>query len=254
MRLESREHPPKGSVIDRKTVVLTYEILMAVLAIFSVVTIWSTSDWLHSLDFIVWFIFFIDVLVRFIISKDRLQYLKSHPLDIIAVIPLDSIFRLARLGRLFRLIRAFAILSHYFKPFYAVLKTNNLDKVIIALFVLIFVTSIPIRILEPSIYTYTDAVWWAIVTSTTVGYGDISPETIVGRIIAVILMMFGIALLGLVTSSIATYFLNNKNNKENPTIEYIKGELDRVEELTDKEIERLQILLDTYKKQGYKPR
>ncbi len=48
--------------------------------------------------------------------------------------------------------------------------------------------------------------WWAIVTSTTVGYGDISPHTLVGRFAAVLLMLIGVGFIGILTSTITSYF------------------------------------------------
>ncbi len=234
--------------LKKSKAALAYEIMMAILAVISVITIWSTHEYVNTIDLVIWLFFVMDVTIRFIKTEQKKEYIKKYPLDIIAIIPLDSIFRLARIARLFRVLRALAILNHYFKPVYAILRTNNLDKVIVVLFVVIFISAIPIRIIEPSIVTYTDAVWWAIVTATTVGYGDISPETVVGRLIAIILMVFGIGLIGLVTSSVATYFLKGNDEENNPTVEYIKKELDRVEELTDLEIERLRLLLETFKK------
>ena len=61
-----------------------------------------------------------------------------------------------------------------------------------------------------------DALWWAFVTSTTVGYGDISPSTGAGRIVAVILMLMGIGLVSMLTGTIATYFTiqNEKTGRD----------------------------------------
>lgn len=231
-------------------VLLTYEIMMAVLAFLSILFIMSDDPFIQNLDFYIWIIFLIDVSVRFIHSESKWDYVKRNPFDIIAVIPLDNIFRLARLARLIRLIRTLAIVGHYLKPFYQVLRTNNLDRVLAVLFILIFVSAIPIQILEPSITTYTDAVWWAIVTSTTVGYGDITPVTVIGRLIAMVLMLFGIGLLGLVTSSIATYFVSQKkeDKEEDHTITYLKNEVGRIHTMNDRELERLKSVIDTFKK------
>ncbi|QKS69776.1 potassium channel family protein [Paenalkalicoccus suaedae] len=236
---------------------LTYEGIMAVLALVSVSFIWGDQSipLVRNLDVLIWIIFVIDVAVRFVLAPSKWTYIKRNPLDLIAIIPFDSIFRLARLARLFRLLRLLMVFKHYFTPLHGVLKTNSLDKVLMAVVILIFVASIPIRLIEPSIDSYSDAVWWAVVTATTVGYGDISPETMIGRLIAMVLMMFGIGLLGVVTSSVASYFLNGEKPVEekkqpvSPTVAYLQAEVARVDELTDDEIERLQIMLESYKKQ-----
>ncbi|WP_255249826.1 potassium channel family protein [Bacillus sp. FJAT-45066] len=231
-----------------KRVKIGYEVFMAILALVSVIFLFNETNLVKIVDKVIWLIFVLDVSYRFFTSKNKIQYLKKNPLDIIAIIPLDSIFRLARLARLVRLARTLVIFKHYTGHLNGILKTNSLDKVLIILVLVIFTTSIPIRYLEPSITTYTDAVWWAIVTATTVGYGDISPETIVGRLIAVFLMVFGIGLLGLVTSSVATYFLKNTEKEEDTTIIYLKSQLDRIEELSEQEIDRMIVVLNTYKK------
>jgi voltage-gated potassium channel len=60
---------------------------------------------------------------------------------------------------------------------------------------------------EPNITSVADALWWAVTTVTTVGYGDRYPTTGVGRLIAVTLMIVGIALLGVVTATVAAWFV-----------------------------------------------
>jgi voltage-gated potassium channel len=224
--------------------VLYYEIFMGILAIFSVVGIWIESEKWLIIDRIIWLIFVTDVIVRLVRSKNKLAYLKDHPFDIIAIIPLDSIFRLGRFARLIRLFRLLAIFSRL--PVGRILKTNNLDKVILWTFIIIFLSAIPINIVEPNINSYEDAMWWAIVTATTVGYGDISPETGLGRIIAIILMIFGIGLIGMVTSSISTYFIKDKK-EGNTTVQFLQKELDRYEELDEKDLDTLILLLEKLK-------
>ncbi len=112
-------------------------------------------------------------------------------------------------------------------------------------------SAIPIRSLEPSMETYADALWWSMVTATTVGYGDISPETGIGRLIALILMVFGIGLLGMITGSIATYFLSGEK-QDNPTIDFIKNELSRYDNLSEEEMERLIMLMKQLSKEKKK--
>src|ERR1019366_7085096 len=57
-----------------------------------------------------------------------------------------------------------------------------------------------------------DGVWWAIVTAATVGYGDIAPSTLVGRLIAVVLMLSGVGLVSTLAASITAYFLGAEEN------------------------------------------
>ncbi|MCT8138313.1 potassium channel family protein [Anaerobacillus sp. CMMVII] len=218
---------------------------MFILVAFSIVFIWLENDIVILLDKVIWFIFVFDFSFRLYKSESKWGYIKSNPFDLIAIVPFDAIFRLARLARLFRIIRLFSIGIHYLKPFYGILKTNGLDKIIAVTFCLIFILSIPIQFLEPNINTYQDALWWSIVTSTTVGYGDISPQTIGGRIIAVLLMIFGIGLIGMITGSIATYFI--KGDEENNKIVFLKNELSRINELTNSDIDVLIKTLESFK-------
>ncbi|MET3505711.1 hypothetical protein ABMB67_001801 [Halalkalibacter oceani] len=62
------------------------------------------------------------------------------------------------------------------------------------------------------------------------------------------MMVFGIGLLGLVTSSIAAYFSQNKKRKESATVTYLKEQIDHLEELSDDEIEKVKLLIDSYKR------
>ncbi len=91
--------------------------------------------------------------------------------------------------------------------------------------------------------SFPDALWWSIVTCTTVGYGDISPATSIGRVVAVILMIFGIGLIGMLTGAITTYFTTeHKSNKtDNTELDSLISQLD--DEQKEKIIEIIRILL-----------
>src|SRR5262245_49073684 len=67
---------------------------------------------------------------------------------------------------------------------------------------------------DASIRSYGDALWWAISTITTVGYGDLYPTTLEGRLVAAALMIAGIALLGVITASIASWFVQRVREVE----------------------------------------
>ncbi len=77
-----------------------------------------------------------------------------------------------------------------------------------------------------NIESFPDALWWAIVTATTVGYGDHFPLSVEGRAVAVVLMMVGIGALGIVTANIAAFFIESDEADAN---QEVLDRLDRIE-------------------------
>lgn len=98
---------------------------------------------------------------------------------------------------------------HIFKRLAVQLRGENLHRVIAMVVILIVVGSAAFSFFEKDL-GFWDALWWSIVTVTTVGYGDISPATLGGRVVGVILMLMGIGFLGLLTATIATVFIEEK--------------------------------------------
>ncbi|WP_243399625.1 potassium channel family protein [Arthrobacter glacialis] len=78
---------------------------------------------------------------------------------------------------------------------------------------------------DASIASFGDALWWAFVTITTVGYGDLTPTTLLGRSIAVGLMIGGIALLGVVTATLASWLVEKVSAQETKSQEITAEEL-----------------------------
>ena len=93
--------------------------------------------------------------------------------------------------------------------------------------------------------SFGDAIWWSFVTFTTVGYGDILLTTKVGRLVAIILMIFGIGFIGITTSTIAAYTVNKdirkgvKRNFKDETIEFIKMKIDDLDNISDEELDNI---------------
>jgi len=93
------------------------------------------------------------------------------------------------------------------------LQRENLHTLALWVFILVIFSAVLVTLLEPNM-SLVNAVWWSIVTLTTVGYGDFSPTTGAGRFIAVIIMFFGIGLLGMLSATLATLLISRKM-KEN---------------------------------------
>lgn len=161
-------------------------------------------------------VFVIDYAVRFYRADDRKKFFKENIPDLLAIIPFSSMFSAFRVFRVFRivkasrllkftrLLRAGALTAKIRRRISGVLKTNGLVYLLYVNSGLILAASGIMMYTEGM--TFPDALWWSIVTCTTVGYGDISPSTVYGRITAVVLMVFGIGFLGMLTGSITTYF------------------------------------------------
>lgn len=90
--------------------------------------------------------------------------------------------------------------------FYQFLKRENVIKLLAVILGIVMFSGYLIAFFEPGI-SFAGGLWWSIVTLTTVGYGDISPSTPEGRILAVIIMFFGIGLLGILSASLATMLI-----------------------------------------------
>jgi voltage-gated potassium channel len=105
-------------------------------------------------------------------------------------------------------------------------------------FVLVVFSSIAILNCETSpdanIKSASDALWWSIVTITTVGYGDFYPTTLLGRIIAAVLMTAGIGLFGTFTAYIASFFFHQEEEAEEKREESILSELKAIRERLDR--------------------
>ena len=98
---------------------------------------------------------------------------------------------------------------------------------------------------EPQIKTFGDGIWWALVTITTVGYGDITPLTTLGRFVAGALMLFGLGLIATVTAIISAKFIQNyvdhhTNDDILEKLEELEDEIEKLEEIEEDLLEKLE--------------
>lgn len=89
------------------------------------------------------------------------------------------------------------------------LQRENFLSLAVTILVIVLLSSVAITYFEPDV-SFVSGVWWSIVTLTTVGYGDISPSTAGGRVVAAIIMFFGIGLLGMLSANLATMMISNR--------------------------------------------
>ena len=197
---------------------------------------------LRSLDIAIYALFVIDYGTRLALSGDRRRFVRTHIADLVAIIPAD-LFRAARLARLVRLIRGWAVLWRSSRHLRGILGTNGLGWVLALSGGLIVAGGMAAWIVEPQIDSLVDGLWWSLVTATTVGYGDISPQSGLGRLVAAALMVIGIGAIGLLTATFATYFIQEQRTEQHPHIEFVRRELERWDDLTPRDRRNLITLL-----------
>ena len=176
---------------------------------------------LSFIDDAICLVFLYDFFQRLFTAKSKLQFMKWGWIDLLSSIPAFNIFRYGRVVRLFRLLRllrAFRSIKYLTNHLLKNRKQGTFATVAILTFIMLIFGSIAILQVEndpgSNIKTAEDAIWWAFVTITTVGYGDKFPVTTEGRIVAAALMITGIGLIGTFTGFITAWFMGADKNEE----------------------------------------
>lgn len=208
--------------VKKPSLGMIYEMALAALVIFSlVIDLPARQD--QALSFFVWAVFVLDYFVRFFRSPKKWTYIREHPLEFIAMLPLGTTFQAARLIRLIRVIRLLTLMNRRSSFLDTFFEKYHIDKLFLIVVLFMFVSALSMKWIEPSFHTYEDALWWTVVTTTTVGYGDISPHTTLGKIIASILMMVGIGMIGVVTGTVTSLFTREETSEVPPELAYEIG-------------------------------
>ena len=87
--------------------------------------------------------------------------------------------------------------------------SRRLRTILAALIFFIFLFGYLFYVSEPDVRDFGDGIWWALVTITTVGYGDITPVTTLGRVVASSLMLLGLGLIATITAIVSAKFIQN---------------------------------------------
>jgi len=180
--------------------------------------------------FVLWVILLAEYGVRLVLSPDRRGYLRrrwAEPATVV-VPPLQG-WHLVGIEKMSLLLHEGALRVS------AILRHHSLFRVLIAAIGTLFVGAWLVLLFEENakgsnIHSYPDALWWAIVTVTTVGYGDRYPTTEGGRAVAVVLMLVGIGLIGVLTATVASVFV--KEHTDASREEYRQGHADLGQQLS----------------------
>jgi voltage-gated potassium channel len=181
------------------------------------------------IDYTVWALFAVEYLAKFGLAPDRKQFFRTHILDLVIVaVPFFRPARVGRLVNLGRLGRVGLVTADILDRGKKILTHKGVHFVMLAVAVIVFVAAGLVTIAERSakganIHDFGQGIWWAVVTVTTVGYGDRYPVTPFGQGVAVMLMLVGIGLIGVLTATVASYFVDQKTDKLEDRLERMEG-------------------------------
>jgi voltage-gated potassium channel len=164
----------------------------------------GVATFLSAASWTVWAAFAVDFVVRIVLAEPRRAYVRSHWYDVaLIVLPMLRPLRLLRLLALARILNRSATTSLVGRVSTYVIGTAVMSAVLAAIAVLDVEQDAP----GANITSFGDALWWSATTVTTVGYGDRFPVTGEGRMIAVALMIVGIATVGAIIASITGWIV-----------------------------------------------
>lgn len=231
----------------------SFEAVVLLFAVLMLPAVLIQDSGLHSpwgfvadgLNALVWLAFALELWLTLRHADDRRAALRSHWHDVLVFVvifpPWAVLF--SALGtswlRGWRLARLWAIAGRVFRAERLLTQRRNLPYIAALTLLLVTVTGIAVHETDPGRFPNPwRGLWFAIVTVTTVGYGDTFPTSAVGRVVAAFLMVVGIGFLGLATAAIAGHFVSqdadDKHRESTDKQDEILAELRRVHERLDR--------------------
>jgi len=169
------------------------------------VNLYAISDW------VIWIFFISETVVLSMLVDKPKAYLKGNWINLLIIFfsfpLLWYLFPFAAGFRTLRLVVLLTLLAQASKSMRAILGRNHLGSTLIASFFIIVAAGTLMSLIDPNVHTPFDGIWWAWVTVTTVGYGDIVPGSDAGRIFGAFLILLGIGLFSMLTANFAAFFV-----------------------------------------------
>lgn len=233
--------------VDPNTVNTTYELFVVIITFLSLVSVTvlliiplpeQVEFIILQINFVVCILFLFDFLRSLIQAKYKLGYLRWGWMDLLGGIPFlpPAVYyvRLARIVRGVRRIRKVRAAEIRYQFTGQQAQTALLSTTLIALIVVFFASVLVLNVESQTpggnIVTGDDALWWALVTISTVGYGDLFPVSETGRFIAGIVIIVGVALYSVIVSFLASKFVDQGQQYRDQLSE-IKAELADVKKM-----------------------
>jgi len=201
-------------------------------------------------DLIVVLILILEFILRFRNSDDKRNFLWENGIDVLGMIPEIIIGPYVSAFSYLRLIRVIKILSLFKMQIEKILSFLHKSKIDYGIFVVGIVLvsgAILFYIIEeavnPDINSFTDSLWYLVVSITTVGYGDITPVTKVGRFIATLIIVIGIGFVSFFTAIITSRFVKGDADEKQLEIDSLNQKIEDMQLEMKKEMNELKKLI-----------
>jgi len=206
----------------------------------------STPTVAHTINWLVWLAFVVETTLLTSLVRDKLFYLRTNWMNLVIIVlgipVLWEGVEVAAALRSLRLLIAAEVLVNLSGSLRILLSRNNLGTTLFVSLIVVVIAGLVSAGIDPAIDTPWEGIWWAWVTVTTVGYGDIVPVSAEGRILGGFLILLGIGLFAMLTASFSAMFISQTEEKVEEEIEeeihYTKAEtmekLERIEKRLDK--------------------
>jgi voltage-gated potassium channel len=228
---------------ERQSAIPMLVLSLAIIPLLLVPLIWDLSPSVDTtflaLDWFIWAAFVVEYGVRLYLAPAKWTFVRRNKIDLaLVVLPFLRPLRLLRSARglrVLRSVRLLVILGRVFDVARDVLTRHKLHYALAVTLAIVVAAALLVESFErgapeANIGSVPDALWWAVTTVTTVGYGDRFPTTAAGRGVGVALMIVGIALFGFLAGSLASFFLERRDESEvDPKLAEIAERLDRIE-------------------------
>ena len=197
---------------------MIYDITMFICIVLAISTLWHEHALNTYILWIPWAIFCVDYAVRIFYAEYKWSYIKNHPLDLIALIPLDALFQGAKVIHIYRLLRIKTIVKRYASPLTEIIKEKS-TKVIVTLIIAVsLLSTLPFYFYEPSVSSYKEGFLWSIQSIIIFGNSQVEPTTLIGKGLIVFLSIFGICL-HTILAAFALQYIKNRVKKDRNDIE-----------------------------------
>ncbi len=221
-----------------------FEIPMILMAIWIIIQWYAEERGMLSgaivflADWVIWLFFVVETTVLTYFVKDKYRYLRNNWINLLIIfmgIPVVAgLSNYAGALRSLRLLLMFAILLNISDTIRQVLSRNHLGMTLLVSFIIIIVGGILIAGIDPAIDSVGEGLWWAWVTITTVGYGDVVPVSLAGKLFGAFLILMGVALFSLLTANFSAFFISREEGAEKRIELEMMEKLDRIEKRLEK--------------------